>query len=73
MKNFDLFLKWYATSPYASYVRTFFTIVAAFAVADFVKVGYFDFINWQSWLIAALAAIVPPATRVFNSKDSLTF
>jgi len=74
MSNFDLFLKWYATSPYASYVRNFLTIVFAQAVADFVRLGYFDFSNWQAWLIAALSiAIVPTATRVVNSKDPLQF
>lgn len=73
MNSFDSFLKWYATSPYASYVRTFLSIVAGFAVADFAKVGYFDFSNWQSWLIAGLVALVAPISRVQNSKDPLQF
>ena len=72
-KYIDLFLKWYATSPYASYVRTFLSIVAGFAVADFAKAGFFDFSNWQTWLIAALVALVAPTTRVQNSKDPLQF
>lgn len=73
MNNFDLFLKWYATSPYASYIRVFLTVVAGFAIADFSKVGYFDFTNWQLWLISGLVSLVAPATRVYNSKDPLQF
>lgn len=70
---FYLFLKWYANSPYASYARTFLSIVAGFAVADFAKAGFFDFSNWQTWFIAALVAFVAPVSRVNNSKDPLHF
>jgi len=72
-KYIDKFLKWYAQSPLASYARAFLTIVASFAVADFAKAGYFDFTNWQLWLIAGLVALVPTTTRVLNSKDPLQF
>lgn len=66
------FQKWYAESPYASYLRAFVTLVVANAVADFVKLGHFDFSNWEAWVIPALAALFPPVSRVLNPKDELT-
>ncbi len=66
------FLKWFADSPYASYLRSFFAIVVAQAVGEFAKLGHFDFSNWQSWLIAALVATLPVLSRLLNKKDELT-
>lgn len=63
--------KWFATSPIASFLRHFLAIVIASAVAEFAKVGAFDFSNWESWLIAALVAAVPPFLRYLNPVDEL--
>jgi hypothetical protein len=69
---FDNFLKWYATSKLASYVRVFLAIVAAQAVLDFNRLGVIDFQNWQTWVIAGLVALVPTASRVANPQDKLS-
>ena len=65
------FLAWFASSPLASFLRTFASIVIASAVADFAKVGAFDFSKWESWLIAALVSSVPVLLRWLNPSDVL--
>ncbi len=68
----DKFLKWFNESPIASFLRSFLAIVLAQAVNDFAKFGKFDFSNFESWLIAALVAMLPVALRLLNPKDELT-
>ena len=63
---------WFANSKIASFLRTFFAIVLASAVADFQKIGRFDMTNWQTWLIVALVAALPPFLRYLNPEDSLS-
>ena len=69
----EKFLVWFASSPYASFLRTFLAIVIAQAVAEFAKLGTFDFSNYEAWLIAALVASVPALLRVLNPQDNLAF
>jgi hypothetical protein len=66
MKNFEI---WLATSPIASYLRVLLSFVVAQAVAEWARVGYFDFSKWQAWLIAGLAATIPPIMRKWNVED----
>jgi len=66
------FLIWFADSPYASYARVFLTVVASLAIADWAKVGVFDFTNWQLWLITALASTFPVGARLLNRKDKIS-
>ena len=65
------FLKWFAESKIASYLRVFLSIVIAQAVADFARIGSFDFSNIQAWLIAALVATLPVLMRSLNPEDTL--
>lgn len=65
------FLNWFADSPIAAFLRVFVATILTFAVADFVRLGFFDVSNWQGWLIAALAAAIPPVLRWLNPADSL--
>jgi hypothetical protein len=64
------FLEWFAASPIASFFRVFIATVLTLAVAEFVQVGYFDLSKWESWLIAALAAAIPPILRWLNPADT---
>lgn len=64
------FQDWFAASPWASYLRSFVTIVISLAVADWVATGSIDFTNWQAWVIAALASVVPVALRAANPADT---
>jgi hypothetical protein len=66
----DEFLRWFATSPIASFLRVLLSTVITLAVADFVKLGAFDLSNWEAWLIAALAAAIPPLLRWLNPADT---
>jgi hypothetical protein len=68
----EQFQAWFNESPLASYLRSLFGVVVALAVADFVKVGQFDFSGWQMWFIAALSATLPVLSRLLNPKDELS-
>lgn len=63
------FLKWFASSPIASFLRVAFSIVLFMAVNDFVKLGHFDFSNAESWFIAGIASAVPALLRWINPED----
>ena len=67
----EKFLEWFASSPVASFLRTFAAILVASAVSDFAKVGAIDLSNYQAWIIAALVAAVPVLTRWLNPSDQL--
>ena len=62
---------WFADSPVASILRAFLAIVLAGAINDFVKLGFIDFANWQGWIIAGLASVLPALSRLLNPKDEL--
>ena len=65
------FLKWFAESKVASFLRVFVTVLISSAVADFSKVGGFDFSRWEAWLIAAVVSATPMLLRLLNPADSL--
>jgi len=63
--------EWLANSKIASVLRVFLAIVITQASLEFTNIGKFDFSNWQSWLIVAIAACVPMLVRVLNPSDEL--
>ena len=67
----DRFLEWFASSPIAAFLRVLLATVLTLMVADFVRTGSFSIENWQGWLIAALAAAIPPIIRWLNPADTL--
>jgi len=65
----DAFWKWFAESPLASALRVAVAFALNNMIADFVKVGNFDFTNWKSWVIGAFAVAVPLVLRWLNPED----
>lgn len=65
------FWTWFAKSPIASALRVFVAIVLAQMVAEWARVGDFDFSNYKSWLISALVAAVPTILRWINPEDPM--
>lgn len=63
------FKEWFATSPLASALRVFVSILLAAAVADWVTAGSINFGAWQTWVIAGLVSAVPVVTRWLNPND----
>lgn len=68
MKTFE---SWFATSPLASALRVFAATVLALAVAAWVESGTISLAQWQTWVIAALAASVPVILRWLNPADGV--
>lgn len=62
-------LTWLAESPLASAGRVFIAVVATLAVTQWVAAGSIDFAAWQTWVIAALASVIPTITRWLNPED----
>jgi len=63
------FLKWYATSSIASYIRVFLSVVLFQAITDFARVGHILFTNWETWVIAGLVSLLAPLSRNYNPQD----
>jgi len=63
------FTDWFARSPIASAARVFAAVVLTLAVTQWVTKGAIDFAAWQTWVIAALASVVPTITRWLNPAD----
>ena len=63
------FADWFARSPIASAARVFAAVVLTLAVTQWVTNGSIDFAAWQTWVIAALASVVPTITRWLNPAD----
>lgn len=70
MEVWNAFLRWFAESAIASFLRHFSAIVISYMVADFAKLGNFDFSNWKVWVIAGLVAATPALLNWLNPKDS---
>lgn len=67
------FLVWYDTHPVASFLRHLASITVTMAVAEFAKLGNFDFTNWRTWVIAGLVAALPTLTNWLNPKGNSKF
>ena len=68
--KFQVALNWLADSPVASWLRVFVSIVLGDMVAEWAKLGSFDFKNWQVWLLAGVVAVVPMIIRWLNPLDT---
>lgn len=64
------FAQWLATSPLATALKTFVSIVLSLAVADFATTGAIDLSRWQTWVIAGLVSCVPVITNWLNPADT---
>jgi len=67
----EKFWVWFAESKVASFLRVFVTVLISSAVADFAKVGSFDFTRWESWLIASVVSATPLLLRLINPADPM--
>lgn len=70
MTTWEQFLQWFATSWIASALRVALGYVLATMVAEFEKVGSFDFTNWKSWVIGAIVIATPIILRALNPADT---
>lgn len=70
METWNAFLKWFANSAIASFLRHFAAIVISGMIAEFAKLGTFDFSNWRVWVIAGLVAAAPAFLNWLNPEDS---
>lgn len=73
METWNAFLKWFADSPIASFLRHFAAIFLSGMIAEFAKLGTFDLSNWRVWAIAGIVAAAPAFLNWLNPKDSSTF
>ena len=67
---YDKFLKWFAASPIASWLRVFVAIVLGQIITEWTKTGTFTFSNWQQWLMAGVVALIPMVIRWLNPQDT---
>lgn len=64
------FPDWFATSPIASWLRTFVAIVIAMFIADGADIFAVDSTDLRSWLAAGFAATLPMIVRWLNPQDA---
>lgn len=60
---------WLDTSPLASWVSAFVTIVIAMAVAHWATDFVIDFDQWQVWVVSGLVATLAPLKVALNPAD----
>lgn len=63
------FLEWLARSPLATAVKVGVSVILAMAVADWTATGSISFDKWQTWVIAAAAAVLPVVVNYLNPSD----
>jgi len=63
------FSDWFATSPIASWLRTFVAIVIAMFIADGADIFAVDATDLRGFLAAAFAATLPAVVRWLNPSD----
>lgn len=71
MDAWNAFLKWFATSQFASILRVLLAFVVNAAITEFVNVGAFDLTDWKVWVIGGLSACLPMFLRWLNPSDPL--
>ena len=64
------FAEWLATSPLATALKSFVSIVLSLAVADWTAHGSINFAAWQTWVIAGLISAVPVIVNWLNPADT---
>lgn len=64
-----MFQEWFATSPVASWLRTFAAIILAMFIADGADIFAVDAADLKLWVAAALSASLPAVVRWLNPAD----
>lgn len=64
------FADWFATSPVASWLRTFVAIILAMFIADGADIFAVDATDLRGFLAAAFAATLPAVVRWLNPMDA---
>lgn len=64
------FADWFATSPVASWLRTFVAIILAMFIADGADIFAVDATDLRAFLAAAFAATLPAVVRWLNPMDA---
>jgi hypothetical protein len=64
-----MFQEWLATSPLASWLRTFAAIILTMFIADGADIFAVDAADLKLWLAGAFAATLPAAVRYLNPAD----
>jgi hypothetical protein len=64
------FADWFATSPIASWLRTFVAIILAMFIADGADIFAVDAADLRAWVAAGFAAILPVIVRWLNPQDA---
>jgi hypothetical protein len=63
------FKLWLAKSPYGTAFKTFLGLLLSAVIATWTGEGKITFDHWQTWVIFALAPIVPVVINLLNDKD----
>jgi len=61
--------QWLGTSPLASFLKVFVSVLLTVAVAEWAEVGDIGFDNWQTWVIAGLVSAIPVLANWLNPND----
>jgi len=64
------FPEWFATSPFASWLRTFLAIVLAMFLADGADIFAVELSDLRAWVAAGFAATLPVVVRYLNPMDA---
>jgi hypothetical protein len=64
------FPEWFATSPFASWLRTFLAIVLAMFIADGADIFAVELSDLRAWVAAGFAATLPVVVRYLNPMDA---
>ena len=65
MQRFEEFL---ANTPLGSWAKSFVAFILGAAVVDWSSTGVISLDKWQTWVIAGLAATIPPVLAWLNPK-----
>jgi hypothetical protein len=64
-----MFQEWLATSPIASWLRTFLAIILTMFIADGANIFAVDSADLKLWVAAAFSASLPAVVRWLNPVD----
>ena len=64
------FADWFATSPIASWIRTFVAIIVAMFIADGADIFAVDATDLRAFLAAGFSATLPAVVRWLNPQDA---
>jgi hypothetical protein len=64
-----MFQEWFATSPVASWLRSFLAIILAMFLADGADLFAVELSDLRAWVAAGFAATLPVVVRWLNPAD----